>query len=217
MGDETLEAKHFIIATRAGPIFFPSLKPHSQHMIAPRQMGKLTTVPDSITVVGGGVTGTEFVYMFNRIGAQVTWLMDQYGVLPRSDRGIVEVLVTTLTGRAVEAVDGLATESMVSEGEQVTATLQDGRTFTASYGFIAIGQWPDTKELNLEAAGVETARNSSILTDSFQQSNVAHVYAIGDAARAPMTANRAMAQGRIICGRFGCRFRWPSHVERVAF
>jgi pyruvate/2-oxoglutarate dehydrogenase complex dihydrolipoamide dehydrogenase (E3) component len=197
LGGRHLAADRFIIATGSVPIFFPELKPDGELVIAPRHMSKFDTIPESIVVAGGGVTGTEFVYLFNRIGSQVTWLVGQSGVLPRSDRDIVAGLVTILQQRGVQLIEGVATRSLSSDGRQVTARLQDGRTFAAGAGFIAVGRRPDTGELNLEAAGVETAPSGAVLTNSHQQSTAPHIYAVGDAAGAPMLANRAMAQGRI--------------------
>lgn len=219
IGERRLSADHIILATGSGPIFFSELKPDGERIIAPRHMGKLKTVPDSLIMVGGGVTGAEFVYLFNRLGSRVTWLVDQIGVLPRSDRDIVSGLVTALTGRGVDLIEGVPVTSLVRDNDKVHATLEDGRSFRASYGFIAIGRRPDTKDLDLAAAGVEMAGNGAVLTDAHQQSSVSHIYAIGDAGGMPMTANRAMAQGRIagrhVVGKPVTGYRSETVVEAI--
>jgi len=190
-----LEADAVIVASGSVPIFPPNLKPDGNQIIAPRFVGKLERLPATLAMVGGGVTGTEFVYAFNRLGVAVTWLVDEFGVLPPFDRETVAVLVRALEARGVVRHEGVAADSAVADSNGVTVTLRDGRSFSAEMGFIAIGRRPDVAGLNLEAAGLAVDPRQGIQVDGYGRTAVPHIYAAGDVTGLPMTANKAMAQG----------------------
>jgi dihydrolipoamide dehydrogenase len=192
-----VEADAIIVASGSVPIFPPGLKPDGGRIIAPRFVSKLSDLPTSIAVVGAGVTGTEFVYAFNRLGIAVTWLVDEFGVLPPFDRATVSVLVAALDARGVVRHQGVATRSVAANEAGVTVTLRNGQSFQPEMAFIAIGRLPDVVGLNLEAAGVPPGPNRGIKVDDYGRSMVPHIYAAGDVTGLPMTANKARAQGWI--------------------
>jgi pyruvate/2-oxoglutarate dehydrogenase complex dihydrolipoamide dehydrogenase (E3) component len=192
-----LEVDAIIIATGSVPIFPPGLKPDGQRIIAPRFVSGLDHLPGSFIVVGGGVTGAEFVYGFNRLGATVHWVIDEFGVLPPFDRDVVGVLVDALAARGVVRYEGIAADSAVSDAEGVTVTLADGTVLRTEMAFMAIGRQPDLLELNLEKAGLYVDFRQGISVDGFGRSAVPSIYAAGDVTGPPMTANKAMVQGWI--------------------
>ncbi len=192
-----LEADAIIVASGSVPIFPPNLKPDGGRIIAPRFVGKLERLPASLIIVGGGVTGTEFVYAFNRLGVDVTWIVDEFGVLPPFDREVVSVLVEAIASRNVVRHEGVAADSAVANDEEVTITLRDGRSCRAEMAFIAIGRRPDMAGLNLKAAGLPGDPRRGIKVGGYGRSVVPHIYAVGDVTGLPMTANKAMAQGWI--------------------
>jgi pyruvate/2-oxoglutarate dehydrogenase complex dihydrolipoamide dehydrogenase (E3) component len=193
----SLEADAIIIASGSVPTFPPGLKPDGQRIIAPRFVGKLDHLPASIVVVSGGVTGTEFVYAFNRLGVSVTWIVDEIGVLPSFAREPVELLVEALAARGVARHEGVAAGSAVAGEDGVIVTLQDGRSFQAEMAFIAVGRVPDLGGLNLLAAGLQADSRTGIAVGGYGQSEIPSVFAAGDVTGLPMTANKAMAQGWI--------------------
>ena len=48
--------------------------------------------PESVTVIGSGVTGVEFVHMFSSFGAKVTLVVSRQQVLPGKDPEVAAVL-----------------------------------------------------------------------------------------------------------------------------
>jgi dihydrolipoamide dehydrogenase len=188
-----LEADAFIVATGSVPIFPPGLKPDGDRIIAPRFAGKLRGLPASMAVVGGGVTGTEFVYAFDRLGVAVTWLVDEFGVLPPFERDTTTLLVQALEARGVERHEGVAVASVEADSEGGTTTLRNGQSFRTEMAFIAIGRRPDVANLNLEAAGF-AAGLRELAVDEYARTAVPHIYAAGDATGAPLVVNKAWAQ-----------------------
>jgi pyruvate/2-oxoglutarate dehydrogenase complex dihydrolipoamide dehydrogenase (E3) component len=209
------ETDAVVIATGSVPIFPPALKPDGKLIIAPRFVSQLQTLPSSMLVVGGGVTGTEFAYAFRRLGVAVTWLVDEFGVLPPFERKTVRVLVDALERQGVALHQGTAVESAAADGSGVTVTMRDGRAFRAGMAFVAVGRRPDIAALNLEAAGVASDVRTGVTVDEYMRTAAAGVYAAGDAAGFPMTANKAKAQGWI-AGRHAAGARVaPYRIETI--
>ncbi|MFN2279292.1 MAG: FAD-dependent oxidoreductase, partial [Candidatus Promineifilaceae bacterium] len=74
--------KPVIVATGSAPFFPPGMKPDGRRVIAPRLLSKLSKLPATMLVIGAGATGCEAAYLFNALGVQVTWIVDQFGILP---------------------------------------------------------------------------------------------------------------------------------------
>ncbi len=189
----TMAADAFIVATGSVPIFPPTMKPNGKTVIAPRFASAIKTLPESIVVVGAGVTGVEFVYLFNRMGVKTTWIVDQFGVLPTFDREAARFLADTLVKRGVNLVEGQMADHIEDTGDGIAVVLQDGSQYEAAMGFLAIGRKPDTAVLNLEAAGLALEKGTATV-DGYGRSDQPHIYLTGDVTGNPMIANRAMAQ-----------------------
>jgi dihydrolipoamide dehydrogenase len=178
-GEQSLTADAFIVATGSVPVFPPTMKPNGKNVLAPRFASALDTLPESVVVVGGGVTGTEFVYLFNRLGLDVTWIVNQSGILPEFDQDAAQVLANELAARGVRIVAGHAAERIDQIGDGVSVATANGENYLAAMAFLAIGRKPDVAGLNLEAVGDDVP---------------AHIYLVGDVTGKPMIANRATAQ-----------------------
>ncbi len=188
-----------IIASGSVPIFPPGMKPDGKRIIAPRFTKHLTALPEHMILVGGGFTGSEFVYAFAALGVKVTWLVDEYGVLPAFDPELGQALTVHLTKRyGVEMIGGVPTRSLHADESGVTAELVDGRRFRAEQAFVAIGRRPDVASLNLEALGLAPAAEGpakgGLAVDDHARTGVAHVFAAGDVTGQPLVANKALAQ-----------------------
>ncbi len=190
---ETMTADAFIVATGSVPIFPPTMKPNGKTVIAPRFASGLNALPKSMVVVGGGATGSEFAYLFNRMDVDMTWVVDQFGVLPGIDPDASRFLKETLAARGVKLVEGQMARRIDQTDGGIAVVLEDGARCEAEMAFLAIGRKPDTAGLNLEAAGLTLERGTAPV-DEYGRSAQPHIYLAGDATGDPMIANRAMAQ-----------------------
>jgi pyruvate/2-oxoglutarate dehydrogenase complex dihydrolipoamide dehydrogenase (E3) component len=192
-----LQGEAVIVATGSVPFFPPNLRPDGKRILAPRFAGKLDPLPKSVVVIGAGATGCEFTYLFNRLGVEVTWIVDPYGVLPAFDPSAGQFLGEILEKRGVKTIKGQFAERIDQTDDGVEVFTSDGMGHPAEMAFVAIGRKPDLTRLNLEAAGLSVETGQAPEVDGFGQSSVPGLYFVGDAAGPPMVANRAMAQARI--------------------
>ncbi len=193
----TLTGDAIILATGSVPFFPPNLKPDGKKVIAPRFFSALKALPGSIAVIGAGATGVEAVYLFNRLGLDVTWIVDQFGVLPDYPAAAGELMAEILVRRGVKLVQGTLADHFEDEGDKIAVVLANSRRETTALVFVAIGRTSDLSRLNLDAAGLSLAGHKFPAIDSFCQTSVSGIYAVGDAAGPPMVANRAMAMARV--------------------
>lgn len=189
---QSLEADKIIIAVGSVPIFPQGMKPNGRQILAPRFASHLSPLPESVVVVGAGATGCEFVYLFNRLGVEVTWIVDQFGVLPAFVPEAGTLLKETLVARGVRLVEGQMADHIETGEGGATVVLADGTTHAAAVAFVAIGRQPDLDGLDLEAAGLDAP--VGVVTDAYGRSDEPAIYVVGDAAGAPMVANGATAQ-----------------------
>ena len=195
-GDQILSFENVIIASGSVPIFLPDIKPDGRRILAPRLAGKLAEWPEHLIMIGGGVTGAEFVYFFSRMGFRVTLVTDQPAILPRIDAELVAGLEQSLVARGVAILKSAPVAAVHADDKSVRVTLQDGRRLDGSHAFIAIGRRPDVADLGLASAGIEH-NGRGVVIDAFCRTRCPSVYAAGDAAGPPYVANRALAQARV--------------------
>ncbi len=189
-------AEAIIVATGSVPWLPEPLKPDGRRVIVPRFAAHLEQLPRRLVVIGGGPTGCEFAYLFNRLGVAVTWVVDYYGVLPNFHPDAGALLAEALRAQGVELVAERAATQIDRSDSGVVVHLDDGGSLDADMAFVAIGRRPDWGRLNLSAAGIDPT-DGRVTVDAFGRCTNPAVYLVGDADAGLMHANKAMAQGRV--------------------
>ena len=162
---------------------------------------QLDRLPRTLTVVGGGVIGLEYASIFAALGVRVTLVEKQAHLLPFVDAELVESLVYHLrqqrvTLRLGEEVSGI--EPVADKrGEQVRVHLASGKEILAEKALYSIGRTGATEKLELAATGLASDDRGRIKVNSSYQTDVAHIYAVGDVIGFPSLAATSMEQGRL--------------------
>lgn len=203
-GVRILHADAVLIATGSRPRIPEWCRPDGDRILITRDCYPPKVFPESITVVGSGVTGVEFVHMFSSFGAKVTLVVSRQQVLPGKDPEVAAVLeddflrrgVRLLKGARATAIERVTSEEGVESGvDEVVVRCDDGRVVRSSHAVLAIGSVPNTDGLGLELAGVETDRGY-VTINRHCQSNVVHIYAAGDMSGKLPLSSVASMQGR---------------------
>ncbi len=197
---QVLEASKIIIATGARPRALPGMVVDGQKVITSRQALELTSVPKRLVIVGAGAIGMEFAYIFRAYGAAVTVIEMLPHVLPLEDEETAAEVakafkkqgIVTLVNTRTEAVEPTADGVNVRVTDQVTGQAQ---TLSADVVLVAIGVAANSEGIGLEAAGVQTDKRGFIPVNETMQTNVPHIYAIGDVTGKLLLAHVASAQG----------------------
>jgi NAD(P) transhydrogenase len=169
---------------------------------------QLDHLPRTLTVVGAGVIGLEYASIFATLGVRVTIIDKRRRLLPFVDAEIIDSLTYHLNQqRAImrlgEEVDDI--EPITDEhGERVKIHLSSGKQIITEMALYSIGRTGATRALNIEAAGLQTDERGLLKVNGHYQTNVSHIYAVGDVIGFPSLASTSMEQGRLAsCHAFG--------------
>ncbi len=161
----------------------------------------LDTVPEHLVIVGGSYIGIEFGQIFRRFGAEVTILEGADQLIPREDADIATAATDILTGEGITVLTGTPVQSVKQDGAgqvYVTFDTPDGtETIHGSHLLLAVGRVPNSDKLALDAAGVKANRQGYIPVDDTMQTNVDHIYAIGDVNGAGAFTHTSVNDGEI--------------------
>lgn len=155
-------------------------------------------IPESLTIIGGGVIGMEFASLFAAFGSKVTVIEFMKQILPPFDSDIAKRLKQALSKRGVKIITSAAAKKIEqNEDYEIVVTYEvkgKEETVVSSDLLMAVGRAPRVSGLNLEAAGVEYSPKGIPVDDSMR-TNVEHIYAIGDVNARMMLAHVATFQG----------------------
>lgn len=155
-------------------------------------------IPESLTIIGGGVIGMEFASIFSALGSKVTVVEFMKQILPPFDSDIAKRLKQALSKRGIEIITGAAARKIERNADgDIEVTFESKgkeQTVVSTDLLMAVGRAPRVDGLNLEAAGVEYSPKG-ISVDDNMRTNVEHIYAIGDVNARMMLAHVATFQG----------------------
>lgn len=166
-------------------------------VLTTRDCYDLEDVPDHLVVIGSGVTGVEFVHIFESLGSRVSLVVSRQQILPHRDAEVAAVLEEDFLERGVKLIIGARAERIDVDGSEVAVVCDDGRVVRGSHALLAVGSVPLTNGLGLEEIGIDTDRGY-VGVDEFQRTSVTNIYAAGDITGQMPLSSVASMQGRKI-------------------
>jgi len=203
-----------LIATGSRPRIPEWVHPDGERILTTRECYPPKIFPTSVCVVGSGVTGVEFVHMFESFGAKVTLVVSRQQVLPSKDPEVAAVLEDDFLRRGVSLLKGARAQSIERDADGVLVKCDDGRQVRASHAVLAIGSVPNSDGLNLEAAGVHVDGGGYVPINHHCVTNVEHIYAAGDVSGKLPLSSVASMQGRKVAEHvMGLHTREHRHLD----
>lgn len=202
----------FLIATGSSPVPPRGVSIVDPDVVDSDSILNLDRVPASMTVVGGGVIGTEYACLFAALGTRITLVEGRDRLLAGVDEELANAIQLSLEGMGAEVMLGDAVESVERVPGRATNALRlklgSGRRIRADKLLFSAGRAGNTRGLNLEAAGVEVTERGHIRVNEHFQTRSPSIYAVGDVIRFPALAATAMEQGRVaVCHAFGIAYK----------
>ena len=199
IGDQTLKAKSFILATGSVIADYPVPGLKETGFVNSDDVLQMRQAPESIIVLGAGAVAVELAQFFLRIGVKVTLLQRSPHILSKGDEDLarpvehrfrqegMDLFTGTKILRAEKGQDGSAVYFQ-HEGEE--------KHVSAQVILQALGRKPNTDGLQLESAGVET-RQGRISVDAKMKTNQPHIFAVGDVNGIHEVVHIAILQGEV--------------------
>jgi dihydrolipoamide dehydrogenase len=194
-GEQTVEAENIIVATGARPRTLPGVEFDGERIISYVEAIMSPQPAARVIIIGGGVIGVEFAYMWANYGVEITILEMLPHLLPNEEPEISEVLEKAYNKLGVKFKTGSPVKAVAKSDEGVQVTLEDGSTVEGDQVLVAVNFQPNVEDIGLEAAGVELGRGNVIAVDDHMRTNVPNIYAIGDVATEYRLAHIASAMG----------------------
>ena len=185
-GHSQITVRHILIATGGTPHV-----PHftgREHVVTSDDMFDLPDFPKRLVVVGGGYIACEFASIFNGLGARVTQLYRGEQVLRGFDDEVRHFLAAEMTKAGVDLRLNAGVLAIDRQSDGLHVKLEDGNTLVADTVLYATGRVPNVNGLGLATAGVTQGAQGAIVVNTQYQTNVPHIYAVGDVtARVQLT------------------------------
>lgn len=146
---------------------------------------ELADLPRRLVIIGGGYIGLEFASMYASFGSQVTVLESYPELIAREDRDIAASVKETLEKKGIVFRMNAKVQSVNRVEDKAIVTFADSQTnevfvFEADAVLLATGRRPNTKDLNLEVAGVEVDVRGAIIVDEYLKTTNPNIRAVGD-------------------------------------
>ncbi len=178
VGDELITAEHILIATGGYP-WVPDI-PGVEHVITSDEAFDLPELPRRVAIVGGGFIACEFAGIFNGLGSEVFQLYRGDAVLRGFDHDVRRVVGAEIQKKGVRLMLETEVESIRKTQQGLELLLHDGSTLEVDQVMYATGREPNIWGLNLKEIGLDVRLRGRIVVNDFSQTNIKHIYAVGD-------------------------------------
>jgi dihydrolipoamide dehydrogenase len=195
VGGEQINSKYVVIATGSVPKSLPHIGIDENNILSSTGILNLSTLPESLAIIGGGVIGCEFASIMNSFGVQTSIIEFLPRILPGEDEEISKRLTAALKKAGIKIYTSTSVDAIIEVEQGQQLTLSDGSTFTVDKVLLCVGRNPNCT-LDWKNMKLETEHNA-IIIDEFMRTNLTHIYAIGDVTGKLALAHTASKQGEI--------------------
>jgi len=203
-----------IIAVGSKPAQLDNIKLNKeQGIISSREILGLNEVPRSLLIIGGGVIGCEFGYIFNSMGTSVTIVEVADQLVPGEDTEIMRHLEGVFKKQGIKIFTKSQVKSIAMQKDGMKeAVLDSGQKILAERVLLAVGRRPNFEDSGISELGIRQ-ENGRILVNERMQTNIDRFYAIGDVVGLSFLAHVASRQGIIATENIaGCDSKMDYHL-----
>ena len=162
---------------------------------------ELEVLPEHLLVLGGGYIGLEFGQMFRRFGSEVTIIQRTGQLLGREDADVASAVLKVMEDDGIRVLLNTQAISVTKNEAKIELTVRTSdrdQKLVGTHLLVAVGRKPNTEDLNLAAAGIETDNHGNVKVNSKLKTNVGGVYALGDVKGGPQFTHISYDDFRII-------------------
>jgi dihydrolipoamide dehydrogenase len=204
VGDETLQARHVIVATGSKPRALPGAEFDEKLILSNTGALAMGEVPKRLGVIGAGIIGLEMGSVWRRLGAEVTILEALPAFLGIADEAVAKEAAKVFVRQGLKIELGVKITSVNNKKNvkvQYTASDSSPKTLECDQLIVSIGRVPNTDGLNAAGVGLNLDERGFIAVDDECRTNLPNVWAIGDVVRGPMLAHKAEEEGVVVAER----------------
>jgi len=175
---EVISAKHILIAVGGTP-FVPDV-PGKDHAITSNEVFWLKEQPKKIVIVGGGYIACEFACILNGLGSDVHLVYRKDQVLRGFDGTVRAHVQDEMIKKGITLHLSTDVKAIEKVGENLDVALKNDVSLEVDHVMYATGRVPATADLGLDSVGLALAKGGAVPVDSWSQTKVPSIYAVGD-------------------------------------
>jgi dihydrolipoamide dehydrogenase len=183
-----------IVAAGSHSIKIPGF-PNDPRILNSSDALALESIPKRLLIIGGGIIGLEMATVYDALGSEITVAAKYNQLIPECDEDIVRPLSDRIKSKYKNIYFETLVTKIEPNGTELTVYFS-GENTPKKEGFdkvlVCIGRRPNGKKVGAEHAGIYIDEYSFIPVNKYQQTNLEHIYAIGDIAGKPMLAHKAL-------------------------
>lgn len=198
VGEKSITAKRFVIATGSSPFVPPIDGIDDVEYLTNESIFELRDKPESMAVIGGGVIGVELSQAMSRLGVDVTVIEGSAHILSKEDEEIAQIAEHSLSDQ-IHILNNAEAERVQRDGKGIRIVYSKDGVQNEIYAdrlLVATGRKPNVEKLELEKAGVETDEGFIKVDESLRTSRK-HIYAVGDCNGSMPFTHVAGMEGKI--------------------
>lgn len=199
-GEINISFDHCVIAAGSRVTKIPAFPNDDPRMMDSTDALELADIPDRLLVIGGGIIGLEMATVYQALGAKITIVEMQDNLIPGADKDIIRPLAKRLKAR----YENIFLNTAVTDIKPLKNGLKvsfEGKGAPESDTFdrilVAVGRSPNGLLIDADKAGVNVDERGFIAVNKQQQTNVPHIFAIGDIVGQPMLAHKATHEAKV--------------------
>ncbi|MFH0754618.1 MAG: dihydrolipoyl dehydrogenase [Candidatus Omnitrophota bacterium] len=211
-----------LIATGSSPVKLPFL-PTSERIWDSTEALKLSRIPSSLLVIGGGYIGLELGTAYAALGSKVSLVETLPTLLSSADKDLADIVIRRLkkTFTAIMCATSITAAEETENGLSVTLKDDKGAIRQEVYDqvLVCVGRKPNTGDLGLENTTIKLTPKGLIPVDGHRRSEENNIFAIGDVTEGPMLAHKASFEAKVaadVAAGYGTTFN-PVCIPSVVF
>lgn len=198
-----LTADYFVINTGSEPVIPPIEGiEETNNVYTSTELQKVDELPKELIIAGGGYIGLEFAAMYANFGSKVTVIDSSDEFMEQEDQDIAAEIKKVLEEKAITIIQKSKVSQVKNhnQGIEITYAKDDDtqNQLTASALLLATGRKPNTSELTLDKAGIETNDKGAIVVDENLKTTTDHIWALGDVNGGPQFTYISLDDYRIV-------------------
>lgn len=194
----SLTADDIVVATGSRSFIPDVIKDSGVRYRTNADIMRLEKLPESLTILGGGIIAAEFAHVFSALGTKVTVINRSPELLKNLDSTVVERFNKRAKEQWTNILGASFTDFRENADGSIVVTLDNGQEVVSDELLVALGRVPNSDELNVDAAGVETDDKGSIIVDDYARTTAPGVWALGDASNKFQLKHVANNEARVI-------------------
>jgi len=196
--ERAIRAPRVVIAAGSEPAPLPGLPFDGRAVLSSDDVAGLEVLPGRLLVVGAGVNGCEYAFIFRTLGAEIVLAEMLDRPLWNQDRDVSALIAREFKKRAIRFLPETKVERVEDAADgSLRAILAGAEPLLVDKVIVVAGRRPRTAALNLDAAGIRTGSRGEIVVDDRMETSRPDVYAAGDVLAGFMLSSTAMMEARV--------------------